>query len=117
MRSGAQKSASIFFNLVQCKIVFNVEHVKDGEHILDKAIGVRATLTKGGVEDAAPKLTLTFAIATRQEDLWWLVSHMGENIKAKIVMRQLELPEMKAKKEKAVKPELLAARLGRSEGS
>jgi len=107
VRSGAQKSASILFDAVQCKIVFDAGKVEDGKHTLDKAAGVRATLARSGVEDATPKLTLTLATATRQEDLWWMVQHMDINIKAKIVASQLELPATKKPKKEEPAEETL----------
>lgn len=92
IRAGAQKSANILFDNVQCKCSFDAGNVEGGKHVLEKAVGVRATITKAGVEDASPRLVLTFAAATREDDLWWLTQHMDESLKVKIVASQLELP-------------------------
>lgn len=88
LKSGAQKSAVILLDAVQCSASFEAGKEK---HSIKKMAGVRAAAGKPNKEDALPTVKLTLSFATRHEDLCWLVDHLDETLKVKITRSQLEL--------------------------
>jgi hypothetical protein len=92
LKSGAQKSACFLLDAVQCEATFQAGSGENATRKIKKLAGVRASAAKPNKEDAVPSLKLTLAMATKHDDLCWLVDHLDESMKVKIVKSQTELP-------------------------